>query len=203
MIELSNYIRNLAVFLIFSSFITIITPNKKYENYINLTLGIILIFLIIAPLSGIINAFNTSSGDIFADISLSYDRAALAQQIAAADQAGQENILALYREGLTDQTRRIIDNHGEFELIAASFQINQLENFGEITAMHLILSERGANRPLIRIDPVRITPAINTRGEPAPQSDNHVENPHIMSLKNLLSSFYNLGVDNIILETVH
>ncbi|MCL2168840.1 MAG: stage III sporulation protein AF [Defluviitaleaceae bacterium] len=202
MTALSDYIRNLAVFLIFASFITIINPGKKFENYINLVLGIILIFIVIAPLSGVIAALGSSSGDIFADINLAYDRAALSHQIAAADQSGQDAILALFTEGLTDQTRRLVDNHGHFDLLSVHFNIDQTpENFGAIETMHLFLEPRGAARPLVRIDPVRITPAIGTRGEPQPQSDTPVENPHIMSLKNILSSFYNLDEDNIILET--
>ncbi|MCL2350256.1 MAG: stage III sporulation protein AF, partial [Defluviitaleaceae bacterium] len=60
MTALSEYIRNLAVFLIFASFISIISPGKKYEQYINLVLGIILIFVIIAPLSGIVNSIANS-----------------------------------------------------------------------------------------------------------------------------------------------
>jgi len=202
MTALSDYIRNLAVFILFSSFISIIIPGKKYEHYINLVLGVILIFLIIAPLSGVIAALSSSSGDIFADTALAYNRAALARQIEAADQAGQEAILALYREGLAEQAGRLIDNHGHFSLLAANFQINSgPENFGEITSMHLILSPKDTTTPLVRIEPIRITPAINTRGEPAPQNDTAVECPHIMSLKNLLASFYSLAADNIILET--
>ncbi|MDR2166333.1 MAG: stage III sporulation protein AF [Clostridiales bacterium] len=202
MLELSNYIRNLAVFLIFASFVTIITPGKKYEKYLNLVLGIILIFIITAPLAGVINALAGSSGDIFADISLAYDRAAMAAQIDRADQEGREAILALYREGLTDQTRRLIDSHGEFSLVAANFQIDTENNFGEILSMHLILAPTQANTPFLRIEPIRIPPTIDNRGEPATQASDNVESPHIMSLKNLLAGFYNLALDNIILETI-
>ena len=200
MTELSNYIRNLAVFLIFSSFITIIIPNKKYEQYINLVLGIILIFVITAPLAGVINALAGSSGDIFADISLSYDRAALARQIELADQAGQEQIINIYKEALADQARRLVENHGEFELEGASFVIDTGQNFGEILSMELIVRDTDAPLPFLRIEPIRIQPIIGTRGEPQPTDQGIVENPHIMSLKNLLAGFYNLARDNIIIE---
>ncbi|MCL2753405.1 MAG: stage III sporulation protein AF [Defluviitaleaceae bacterium] len=200
MSAISEYIRNLAVFLIFASFVNIINPGKKFEQYINLVLGIILIFVLIAPLSGIINALAGSSGDIFADISLAYDRAALARQIEQADQAGQQQILNLYRDGLTDQARRLVENHGEFYLETANFTINSSqENFGEILQIHLILRETDSSQPFIRIDPVRIEPVIGSRGEP-PAESSSPENPHIISLKNLLAGFYNLPTDNIILE---
>ena len=198
---LSDYIRNLAMFLIFSSFISIISPGKKYEQYINLVLGIILIFILTAPLAGVVNALSNSSGDIFADINLAYDRAALARQISYADAANQDLILSIYKEGLTEQTRRLVENHGEFYLEEAFFEIDVDENFGDILSIHLILSEVGVSQRFLRIDPVRITPVIGGRGErQAEAAESDVENPHILSLKNLLSSFYNLDKRNIILE---
>jgi len=202
MTALSDYIRNLAVFLLFSSFITIITPGKKFEHYVNLVLGIILIFVLIAPLSGVINALAGSSGDIFADITLAYDRAAMASQIEQADQQQQETILALFIDGLTQQTQRLVDNHGHFYLETANFTINTTDNFGEILQIHLTLRERGTNVPFLRIDPIRITPTIGTRGEPQQIQQEIAENPNIVSLRNLLGDFYNLANDNIILETM-
>ena len=197
---ISEYIRNLAIFLIFASFINIINPGKKFEHYINLVLGIILIFVLIAPISGIINNLAGSSGDIFADISLAYDRAALARQIDQADAAGQEQILALYRDGLVDQARRLVENHGEFYMDTAHFTINSAANsFGEILQIHLILREQDRAQAFVRIDPVRIDPVIGSRGEP-PTTTAEPENPHKISLKNLLAGFYNLPADNIIIE---
>lgn len=202
MTALSDYIRNLAVFLLFASFITIINPGKKFEHYINLVLGIILIFVLIAPLSGVINALAGSSGDIFADITLAYDRAAMARQIEQADQQQQEVIIALFIEGLTQQTQRLVDNHGHFYLENVNFSINTSDNFGEILEMHLILRRRDQNVPFIRVEPIRITPTIGTRGEPQQNDEDIGENPHIVSLRNLLRDFYNLANDNIILETM-
>jgi stage III sporulation protein AF len=202
MAEISNYIRNLAVFLIFASFITIINPGKKFEHYINLVLGIILIFVLTAPVAGIINALANSSGDIFADISLNYDRAAMSAQIQNADQAGIDLILNMYQDGLQEQAKRLVENHGSFYLENAAFEINtDQKNFGEIISMHLILRPIDSRSPFLRIEPIRIEPIIGSRGEPTQTEQSHVESAQIMSLKNLLSSFYNLDMHNIILET--
>lgn len=201
MTALSTYIRNIAVFLIFSSFITIIVPSKKYEQYINLILGTILVFLIASPLAGIIGSFSSGSGNIFRDMTLQYDRAVLSRQIADANEAGIEAILADYRNALTEQLGRIVANHGSFTLHHAHFTIDTDENFGEILSIHAILSEgtTTGRPPLISIDPVRIDLAINTRGQPAAAED--AESPQIMSLKKAISDFYKLDTANIILET--
>ncbi|MDR2182581.1 MAG: stage III sporulation protein AF [Clostridiales bacterium] len=190
----SEYIRNIAVFLIFSSFITIISPGKKYEPYINLVLGIILIFLITAPLAGVITAISGGTGDFFSDAALRHERAVMAQQIEEAGQAQIDAILETYTRSLTEQLDRIVSRHG-FTLHHADFDIDTGEAFGAIDAIHLTVGEDEAPAALIRIDPVRIGAAVNTRGEPTPAEIE--ESPQIISLKNAISDFYNLSEDNI------
>jgi len=199
MVYLANYIRNIAVFMIFSSFVTIISPGKKFEPYLNLVLGIILIFIVAAPLAGIITSITSGSGNILRDMSIQYDRAALSRQIADADQAGRDAIIAEYHDALTEQLRRVVATHGSFTLREAYFEINTDENFGEILSIYAIVSEaESGGVPLVRIDSVRIGLELGTRGEPPPDA---VESPLIMSLKNVISDFYNLALANIILET--
>ena len=200
MIEIGNYVRNIAVFMIFSSFIGIIMPGEKYKQYVDLVLGIVLIFVIIAPLGGIIAGLSGGSGDIFSDINLSYDRAVMARHIESAEEAGLEQILSNYREALTEQLRRIVGNHA-FTLHHAEFEIDTGEDFGKILHLHLVVSQGEASSArLVRIDPVRINPAINTRGQAQTAENGDVETPQIMSLKNVISDFYNLDMSNIILE---
>lgn len=200
MAAIADYVRNIAVFLIFSSFVTIIMPGKKYEQYINLILGIILIFLVTAPLAGILGLLSQGSGDIFRDIGLQYDRAVLARQIEGASEAGEEAILAGFKEALTQQVERVVVGHGYFVLQHVEFEIDRAENFGEILSMHLeVKTGEASATPLITIDPVRINFGVNTLGQPVQLG--HVESPQIMSLKNALSDFYNLDKENIILET--
>ena len=205
MLELSNYIRNIAVFLIFASFVTIISPGEKYERYINLVLGIILIFVVASPLMGVIGALSGSSGGIFADISLQYDRAAMAGQIENADEAGREMIISGYREALTEQMERIVRNHGEFVLHRVDFEIDtrSRENFGKILGIYIVVGKASVagRTPFITIDPVRIAVGVNTRGELGQNENAETHLAQIMSLKNVISDFYNLDMENIILET--
>jgi len=197
MIELSNYIRNIAVFLIFTSFIKIISPGGKYDKYINLILGIILIFMIATPIFSIIGWI--SGGGTLPDLSVQQDRAALVRQIEDSDAAGQEMILDAYREGLAARLRHIVDGHGEFVLVESLFEIDREENFGDIKSLHMIVDKIGGSMPFISIDRVRIDFGVNTRGQP--QEDGDAEPWQIMSLKNLISDFYNLDMQNIVIET--
>jgi len=192
---ISEYIRNIAVFLIFSSFITIISPGKKYEPYINLVLGIVLIFLITAPLVGVINTIAGGSGDFFSDAALQHERAVMARQIEDAGQAQIDAILEAYAQSLNQQLSRIVSNHG-FTLHHASFDIDAVDDFGAILSIHLTVDEDDERASFIRIDPVRIAPAVNTRGEHQPMSEIE-ESPRIVSLKSAISDFYNLSEDNI------
>ena len=190
----SEYIRNIAVFLIFSSFIAIISPGKKFEPYINLVLGIILIFLVTIPLAGVINAISGGSGDFFSDAALQHDRAVMAQHIEDAGQGQIDTIIETYTQSLTQQLSRIVSNHN-FTLHHAEFSIDTGADFGAILTIHLTVGEDDISDRLVRIDPVRITPAINTRGQPTPSEIE--ESPRIISLKSAISDFYNLSQDNI------
>ena len=182
---ISEYIRNIAVFLIFSSFITIISPGKKYEPYVNLVLGIILIFLVTIPLAGIITAISGGSGDFFSDAALQHERAVMARQIEDAGQAQIDTILETYTQSLTQQLARIVSNYG-FTLHYANFNINTGDDFGAILSVNLTVNEDDASPRLIRIDPIRITPGVNTRGEHQSLSEIE-ESPRIISLKSAIS----------------
>ena len=206
MAEISNYIRNIAIFLIFSSFVSIIMPGKNFKPYIDLLLGIVLIFVVIAPLGGIIASLSGGSGDIFRDIGLEYDRAVLSRQIEWAEEEGMQAILQNFHQGLTEQLKRIVGNNG-FALHSAEFEIDTQENFGAIISLYAVITPGATStQSLVRIDPVRIGTAIGQMGQDpqrniADESANDAETQQIMSLKSVISDFYNLDMSNIILET--
>jgi stage III sporulation protein AF len=50
--SLAYFARNIAVFIIFTSFVGMILPNGKYRAYIDLLFGLILILLIAEPIIG-------------------------------------------------------------------------------------------------------------------------------------------------------
>ena len=197
MLELSNYIRNIAVFLIFTSFIKIISPGGQYDKYINLVLGIILIFMIATPVFSVIGWI--SGGGTIPDLNAHQDRTALVRQIEDADAAGKEMILDAYREGLTARLIQIVDGHGEFVMVESLFEIDREENFGEIKSLYIKVDEKGGNTPFVSIERIRINFGVNTRGQRQESGD--VELSQIMSLKNLISDFYNLDMQNIVIET--
>ncbi len=49
------YFRNIIIFLIFMNFIEIILPNKKYKNYMDFVLGLVLISIIVTPIVNLMN----------------------------------------------------------------------------------------------------------------------------------------------------
>ena len=198
----SAYVQNIAIFLILTSFISIIMPQKRFKQYIDLCLGIIFIFLVTSPLSGILSAITGGGQNIFADIELSYNRAVIQAQIDAADEVSRERIVADFEAGLKAQLDRLIETQG-YSVVFADFDIDATaENFGRILSLELVVSQEAAGGiPFISIDPIRITPSINTRGE-TPYAPDFEDNGHILSIKSIISDFYNLDMDNIMLEII-
>ncbi|MCL2171223.1 MAG: stage III sporulation protein AF [Defluviitaleaceae bacterium] len=197
MYQLSTYVRNIAVFIIFMSFVTIIIPQNKYEKYVKLIIGIVMVGIIASPLVRLIGGFADGAAG-FAPIP-AIDMAAIEADIENASAAQIDNILAAYKTELAAHLERLVNTTSDFTFIEARFDINRdAERFGEIMSIFLTISETPADtrQRLISIDPVRIDIAVNTRGMPAPPADID-ENPQIAALKNTIVDFYNMDIQNI------
>jgi len=209
MAELSNYVRNIAVFIIFMGFVSIIIPGDKYEKYVNLVMGIILVFMALSPMTRIFG--NVAAGEIlpFSVVTETASLRSLEQDIQSAGNAQAENIIANYHAELIAQLERLVNTGSEYTFIRGRFDIDvSQEHFGRILRLDLTVSQTSATSPasagqsrnLVNIDPIRIEVAVNTRGENrgnTEQNGQSVESGHMVSLKNLISNFYNMDTGNI------
>jgi len=193
--------QNIALYLILTSFVSIITPQKKFKQYIDLCLGVIFIFIVLSPLTGFINAIS-GSDNMFSDISLRYNQHLLQNQIYEANSEHIGRIMTNFEVGLLEQLHRIVDAHGEFTVLQAQFFISDnIEAFGQLLGLQMAVSniESTARTPFITIEPIRIAPNVNTRGQ-RPELNEDIETSQILSLKSIISDFYNLDKQNIIIE---
>ena len=200
----SDYVRNIAVFLLFMSFIGIITPNSKYKSYINLVLGFMLIFVMLAPISSVIASSSLNFDDIFAnlesEISAGGDDVLARQEFYESSQ--RAIILSTFKRNLIEQVENIVTEH-EFHPVSVSIDINdEVENFGDIRSMHIHMSRKNKEEivsSIIQVERIRIDTG-NTTPESTNESSQLRElnySEEIENLKNYISSFYNLSVSNI------
>ena len=154
----SEYIRNLAVFLLFMSFVGVIAPSEKYKSYINLVAGFVLMFIMITPITSFasfdflesnfdFNIFEATPIDIAPAVEQSITELLKAEGFIVAsvnvraDQTEirridirllQENV-PFFRIEIIDETRREIPEH--FLKIK-----NLISNFYNVNERHIFIS---------------------------------------------------------------
>lgn len=176
---ISDYIRNLAIFLLFMSFVGIVAPGEKYRDYINLIMGFMLIFLMVNPLVNMVNSWD----NILFSLEQELDFNASPDTVAA-----QELQMALILENagqmLIPQIENIVREHN-FEPASINIDISdQEDSFLEIRNITISL-ENPSPEGIIQIE--IISPGAGSTGE----------NTRILALKNELAGFYNLSPDHI------
>ena len=184
--ELSSYIRNIAVFIIFVSLIDLIIPSNKYKGYIHLASGFILILIMIEPIGFLFS--NTI--DPF-QMSVQTNRDIIMREQEYYESRQRDIVLNTHRTQLESHLQRLVSNNNHYEFQSGTIVVsNSIEYFGTVKRIYLALSQQELpqiQRPFIRIERVDIT-AQNNEPEISQELNN---------LKNVISNFYNLSEENI------
>ena len=67
---LSEYIKDIAVFVVFSASVQMLIPNGKFKPYIELVLGIILVFVMLKPIKAVSESIISTVENAPTDLSL-------------------------------------------------------------------------------------------------------------------------------------
>ena len=205
----TEYIRNLCVFVIFMSLAKIIIPTK-FKDYLNLVLGFVLVFLLINPFAML---RNTAGLNGLADAFFSMEQSLVKNQAAGSyDKAQTDAVLAAYRIRLEERLNGLLGQSG-FELTSVYFEIiEDGERFGELLSIRAEVKEKqgggssgGGLRDTIKIEqpsfePIRIVIGKNTAADVPEQTAEEQETAQTTRLKKLISDFYNLPADNIYIK---
>jgi len=192
-----EYVQNIAMVIIFTSFLGLILPSSKHKGYIKLISGLVVILAVISPVAYFFGGRNLEELFISAERQLGFEIAARTVQTGGNfEDTMLRAVLDEHRAGLEAGMRIKISNLG-YELEDARIYIDESdENFGMIAALVLTLSpkvDEPSDRGLIRVERVNIESiGINM---PGIQADEYSE--EINAIKNLLADFYNLSVTNI------
>ena len=190
---LRSYTLNIAVVLIFTGFLGLVLPGGKYKEYIKLVTGVLVILIIISPVAGLMNSGGYEALFKQAEAELNMNITGKERPYYY-DDTMAKTVLEVYAKDIRSQLEEKIAAHG-FTVEDASIYIEESnENFGRIIGIDLILEEgaKEEKNNLIKVDKIKIEP-ISKKG-----TDNAGEDTQeIKKLKNFISDFYNLSVDNI------
>ena len=192
-----DYVQNIAMVVIFTSFLGLIIPRSKHKAYIKMITGLVIILAIISPIAAFFS--NQSLEDLFisAERQLNVDIAA--RTMLSGRSFEDTMLLAVFNEhriGLEASIRTKVSTLG-YELVDARIYIDESEErFGMISHMMLVLSRSHVEdtRTLIRVERINIA-NIGINSGLTQNQDSYLE--EINMIKKMLSDFYNLSVENI------
>lgn len=184
----SSYIKEIAFFLIFMIFIEIILPQSKYRNYINLVLGLLLIFIMIKPVNVLLAKFNTSIDSEIINKTIEIDKNAIEKEKQYYTEKQKELIFNNFNENLKKQLTSILNNYAyvndvNFEIDYENLKINDIY-------VDISYEQKAEKEKFIRIKPIIIN-------DDTLKDEKNEEDEKIKNIKNIISDFYNLSVDNI------
>lgn len=189
---LREYVRNIAVYVIFMGLAGVIVPEGKLKSFVDLTMGVILVLILAAPISGLLGMDFMGA---FSDVGLQFERRVVAGEFHRDDEAQNQLVLAAFHDSLRDQVRRLLENDAEFAFVDARFDIGRgEEDFGEILAVSVIVAERAVEesaRGIIWIEPVSIWVGA------AAATDDEGRGAGELRIKNAISDFYKVPSSNI------
>ncbi len=174
-----NYIKNIIFFLIFMSFIQVILPTNKYRSYINLIFGMILVFIMIEPLNILFdNVKNIEAITIFNEDDFKNNNI----DINKYKNIQNEMVKSAFKDSLKKQIETILKDNYFIKDIEVSLYENKYDEIN-IQEIQLTLTSNNKN---IYVKPFKEDNDLKLK-----------EQKEIDNIKNTISQYYNLNIENI------
>lgn len=198
LVYLSIYVRNLAIFILFMTFVGIVSPSGKYKNYINLVMGFVFMFLMISPIVNLIS---------------SWDNVLINNELLTAPNIDISSSQTMQTTAVLNQARSFVEDHvyqitREYGFIPISVSVDAfMETPEDFVIRRILINIEDADfvdddtgEIFSGIAPIVISEVIiGSIGFYAVENmlENIIEDSHIIDLKNYLSQFYNMSQSNI------
>ncbi len=198
-----SWVKSIVFFLVLMTIINNLIGKSSYKKYINLISGMILIILVVSPLLNIFNidekldyyfdknAFMTSAYDINRDL-------------IQMEETQLQVVIEEYKNEIKNKTKLLLEKENLYisEFVVKIDEDNNSDSFGKIEKIDLIASyivnkesdSLDSLEPIekVEFEKIEIGPKEETYQIPETElSDNEIY------IKNLLSDFYNINLDNI------
>lgn len=184
---LIGWVKSLACFTVFISILLQVLPNKKYEKYIRLYMGILMILFLMLPIASLFR-LDEKIQDFFARENLKMELGDMAFEMELKEASGAEALKETYEKELLASIGGYLEEKGYYiQGIEASWDENlDSGDFGSLTTLGLVVSKEEKKADSISVEKV----VVSVFG-------NQEENVEEKNLKNELVNFYNLSPDNI------
>lgn len=199
---LYDWMKNIIVFMIFTTVIMNLLGKSNYKKYAGLVSGLILVLLVIGPILSI-----TKKKDYLNFSFKSYESLIDAQdlnhELFQMEQISNDTILDGYYQVITNQTKQIVSEFG-LEVYKMNLKVDEdtsSEKFGTILHMELFLKFQSLNttqKVETKIDPITIEPiTLDDDKKNEPEIKKNSMSAMEIQIKKRLTDFYNIESDNI------
>lgn len=174
-----DYVRNIVIFLLFTSFLQIIMPSERFKNYIQLVLGMILIFIMLQPVKEILKKFEKL------DFKNKYEQTFEAEYDEEKYlQIKNDLVSSMFKENIQSQIEKIIGD---------KYKVNSIDiKLGEDKYYNVIITEISLNLLKKEKSGIYVKPFNETN-----KNKNEFNDLEKNNIKKTISDFYNLNLDNI------
>lgn len=136
----TQWVKNIAYYLIFISFISNLMPNGKYDKYIKLFSGAVFVLIIISPLTGGLK-LDEKLAFAYETIRLQQDTGEFEQKLWGIEEKQTGQIIAQYEEAVSQNIKDMANAAGFFcqEVKVTIENRQEEESFGQIREIFLVL----------------------------------------------------------------
>lgn len=196
---ISSWLKDIVVLFIIISIAELIMPNGNLKRYVNLVIGLLIIFTIVSPIAKFIRLdFNLDQGIINyskPDDLLNIDERFLIQQ--------EKQIEDLYKENISKEVIGLVEDKTKYKVVSISIGIiESKERYGEIDYIELLVNKNKDTKTnkisIEKVIPVYIDNDSTTISNKN-LKDNDI-NVEYKELEELLSNRYSIGKEKIIVK---
>lgn len=199
-----SWVRNIAFYLIFMTVLGNMLPDKKYEKYIKLFAGMVLILLVLKPITAGLN-LDDKLAYSFGAISFQKEADDLKKELTGMETERLSGMIFQYEEAIAVDLERMAKAEGFYKKsIDVTIEQDQTsEAFGKVTGISMVLTtkeqgEENAESKVMEVAPVSPviieTESATLREE---RTEKNKENIAVNTLKTRIGEYYELEAQKV------
>lgn len=202
-VAFSNYIKNIAVCIIFSAFVAMLLPNNNFKKYVDIVLGFIMIIVVLSPFKGFIFKEGKSfEFEVFSKTS-QIENYSLLNNKDVYENNQRDLIITNYKQQIEKQINELILKEMNLNVKDINIEVDEnfeSDNFAGIEKIELYVDEnseslKSENITIKQVEKISIKE--NTT-DVYSQNININRNYELeKNLESLISDFYKVNEDNI------
>jgi len=198
---IGEWIRKIALFVIFSALIEILMPESHFRKYIHMILGFVLMLMLIRPITYIFFDNKDTFINLVEINQLEMERQSIARQSSIIESKQEELILDTYKSNLGEQIEKLIESNTNVDVGNIKLYVNEDKSdksYGILQKVELtIIKNQETGSTTAEIEPIQPIKININHSDKENKKQTRKEDELEKNIKNLLISFYNLSGDNI------